>query len=168
MISSNDALASRGGSRTWARAAYALELCLIGALYFLMAKAGLALASINPSATPIWPATGLALAAVLIRGYRIWPAILLGAFAANVITAGSVVTSIAIAPGNMLEGVLSGWLINRWSYGRNSFAAPRSVARFYVICMLPTALSASIGVTSLGLTGFAEWSNFGSIWLTWW
>jgi PAS domain S-box-containing protein len=168
MISSNHALASRGGSRIWARAAYALELCVVGALYFLMAKAGLALASINPSATPIWPATGLALAAVLIRGYRIWPAILLGAFAANVITAGSVATSIAIALGNMLEGVLGGWLINRWSYGRNSFATPGGVARFSFICILPTAFSASIGVTSLAVTGFAEWSDFGSIWLTWW
>ena len=146
MISSNHASASRGGSRIWARAAYALELFVVGALYFLMAKAGLALASINPSATPIWPATGLALAAVLIRGYRIWPAILLGAFAANVITAGSVATSIAIALGNMLEGVLGGWLINRWSYGRNGFATPGGVARFSFICMLPAALSASIGV----------------------
>src|SRR5215216_5744408 len=119
---SDDALTSRAGSRIGAPAAYALELCLFGVIYFLVAKGGLALASINSSATPIWPATGLALAAVLIRGYRIWPAILVGAFAANAITAGSVVTSIAIALGNMLEGLVGGWLINRWSYGRNSFA----------------------------------------------
>src|SRR5437867_9813821 len=36
------------------------ELVFVGLIYFLCAKAGLALASINPSATPIWPATGFA------------------------------------------------------------------------------------------------------------
>src|SRR3954467_15879252 len=133
MISSNHASASRGGSRIWARAAYALELCVVGALYFLMAKAGLALASINPSATPIWPATGLALAAVLIRGYRIWPAILLAAFTANAITAGSLAISIAIGIGNTLEGLIGAWLVNRWCSGRACFATPVGVARFSLI-----------------------------------
>src|SRR3954462_6296943 len=158
MISSNDALASRGGSRTWARTAYALELCLIGALYFLMAKAGLFLASINPSATPIWPATGLALAAVLIRGYRVWPAILLAAFAANATTAGSLATSIAIGIGNTLEALIGAWLINRWCNGRACFSTPVGVARFALISVVPTALCATIGVGSLTLAGFAEWS----------
>src|SRR5215510_16206020 len=51
-----------------------------GAVYFVCAKYGLLLASINPSATPIWPATGVALAAVLLLGYRILPAIFLAAF----------------------------------------------------------------------------------------
>src|SRR5205085_11446014 len=45
--------------------AYAVELCLIGIVYFLLATFGLALSSINPSATPIWPPSGFALAAVL-------------------------------------------------------------------------------------------------------
>jgi len=36
----------------------------IGVAYFFLAKAGLTLASIHPSATPIWPPTGLALAAI--------------------------------------------------------------------------------------------------------
>jgi hypothetical protein len=58
---------------------YALELFGIGLAYFILAKIGLALASIHPSASPIWPPTGLALAAVMFRGYRIWPAIFLGA-----------------------------------------------------------------------------------------
>src|SRR5258707_11022739 len=110
MIEFSEVTAWRGRSRIHDAAAYAFELCLIGIVYFLMAKGGLVLASINPSATPIWPATGLALAAVLIRGYRVWPAILFAAFAANVTTAGSVATSLAIGVGNMLEGVVGAWL----------------------------------------------------------
>ena len=105
--------ASQGGSRIRGSAAYTLELGLIGLVYFVLAKGGLALASINPSATPIWPPTGFALAVVLIRGYRVAPAILIGAFAANVTTAGTFATSLAIGLGNMLEAVVGVWLIDR-------------------------------------------------------
>jgi integral membrane sensor domain MASE1 len=72
---------------------YVVELLGIGLAYFGCAKAGLLLASVNPSTTPIWPATGLALAAVLLLGYRISPAILLAAFLANAATGGSIATS---------------------------------------------------------------------------
>src|SRR5215207_5885873 len=51
---------------------YAGGLIAIGVIYFALAKGGLALASISPSATPIWPPTGFALAAVLLWGYRTW------------------------------------------------------------------------------------------------
>src|SRR5205085_3826643 len=148
--------------------AYAVELCLFGIVYFLLAKFGLALASINPSATPIWPPSGFALAAVLLRGYRIWPAILIGSFVVNATTAGSIATSIAIGCGNMLEGVVGAYLINHWSEGRGTFASPAGVARFAILSFIPTEISATVGVLSLALAGFAEWSNFGSIWLTWW
>src|SRR5207244_3629324 len=37
-----------------------------------------------------------------------------------------------------------------------------------LLSFLPTALSATIGVTSLELAGFADPRQIGSIWLTWW
>jgi PAS domain S-box-containing protein len=168
MISADEEPASHSGPPFRGALAYAIELCLVGILYFLLAKFGLALASINPSATPIWPPSGFALAAVLLRGYRIWPAILVGAFVVNATTAGSIATSIAIGCGNTLEGVLGAYLINRWSGGLGTFASPAGVARFALISFIPTELSATIGVLGLALAGFAEWSSFGSIWLTWW
>ena len=64
-------------------AKYCAELLAIGAAYFLLAKAGLLLASIHPSATPVWPAAGLALAAILLRGVRVWPAIFAGSLTAK-------------------------------------------------------------------------------------
>src|SRR5436190_17944670 len=118
MRSSDDVAASQAGSPIRGTGTYALELVVIGAVYFILAKVGLTLASIHPSATPIWPATGLALAAVLLRGYRVAPAILIAAFAANVTTAGTLATSAVIGVGNMLEGLVGAWLINRWSGGR--------------------------------------------------
>ena len=109
---------------------YAGGLVAIGVIYFALAKGGLALASIHPSATPIWPPTGVALAAVLLWGYRTWPAIFTAALIANATTAGSVPAAIAIATGNSLEAVVGAYLINQWSSGCNTFSTPNSVAKF--------------------------------------
>jgi two-component sensor histidine kinase len=148
---------------------YLLDLLVVGAAYFALAKLGLTLASINPSATPIWPPTGLALAAVLLRGYRVWPAIFLAAFAANESTAGSVYTSAAIALGNTFECLVGGYLTRLWSEGSGPFDRPLAVARFALISLVAaTPISATIGVASLSLAGYADTSRLASIWMTWW
>jgi signal transduction histidine kinase/CheY-like chemotaxis protein len=147
---------------------YAIELLGIGLAYFVFAKIGLALASINPSATPIWPPTGLALAAVMLWGYRVCPAIFAAAWLANATTAGSIYTSSAIALGNTLESVVGAYLISRWSGGLRTFDTPGGVARFALICLAAAApLSATIGVGSLSLAGYAG-DDLASTWITWW
>jgi signal transduction histidine kinase/ActR/RegA family two-component response regulator len=158
-----DAVAPRGAGT------YAIELLAIGVAYFAFAKLGLALASVHPSATPIWPPTGLALAAVMLRGYRIWPAILLAAWLANATTAGSLATSFAIALGNTLESLVGGYLINRWAGGLRTFDSPAGVARFaLIVLVVATPVSATIGVGSLAFGGFADPARLASTWLTWW
>src|ERR1700680_3651490 len=148
---------------------YPMELAAVAIVYFGAANLSLTLASIHPSAPPIWPPTGLALAAVLLWGYRIWPAIFAGALLVNLITAGSIYTSCAIGFGNTMEAVIGGWLINRWSDGRNTFDTPMSVARFTLISLGPSTMtSATIGVGSLSLAGYADTSNLAPIWMTWW
>ena len=147
----------------------AAALLAAGLCYFALARLGLMLALINPSATPIWPATGFAVAVVLLWGYRLLPAILAGAFAANVITAGSLLSSAVIALGNSLEAFIIVWMVNRWSDGRETFARPFAVAKFASIALTPgTMVSATIGVGVLVATGFASVSNYSAIWMTWW
>src|SRR6516225_11160767 len=106
-------------------AKYAFELAIIGACYFVLAKAGLTLASIYSSALPIWPAAGFALAAVLLRGLRVWPAIFAAAFfvgaptdMADASLADAILSSVGVAAGNTLEAVVGGYLIKSWSQGR--------------------------------------------------
>jgi PAS domain S-box-containing protein len=151
------------------RARYAAVLVAVALIYFVLAKLGLALASINPSASPIWPPTGLAIAAVLLAGPRIWPALFAGAFAVNATTAGTLETSLLIALGNTLEAVVGGVLVARWSGGNDTFASPGNVAKFAATCFgIATVISATIGVVTLCAAGFAPWEKFGPIWTTWW
>ena len=80
---------------------YALELAVIGAGYFVLAKVCLILDALHPGGIPIWPATGFALAAVLLRGYRVWPAIFAAGWIAGATTGiagASVAGSIASRP----------------------------------------------------------------------
>ena len=142
---------------------------LLAMAYFGLAKAGLAFASLHPSASPVWPPSGLALAAVLLWGTRVWPAIALGAFLANVTTFGNFATSATIAAGNSLEATITAWLIGRFAGGREALEAPSRVVTFAGLTLFPgTMVSATLGVGSLVLGGLADPSKFASIWLTWW
>jgi integral membrane sensor domain MASE1 len=115
-----------------------VALILVGFAYFALANLGLRLASINPSATPIWPPTGLAIAAILLWGNRIAPAIFIGAFLINQLTAGSIFTSLAIACGNTLEAMIAGYLIRHWAEGKQVFETPIGVTKFALISLAAT------------------------------
>jgi diguanylate cyclase (GGDEF)-like protein len=104
-----------------------------------------------------------------VLGYRVWPAIFISAFLVNVTTAGSVATSVSIAAGNTLEGVVGAYLVEKFARGRHAFQRARDVFRFALLAaVVSTTVSATCGVTSLALGGFAPWASYGSIWLTWW
>src|SRR5215467_11793952 len=119
---------------------------ILVAVYFIAGKFGLRLAFGNPSATTVWPPTGLALAALLICGYRVWPAIFVSAFLVNITTAGSVATSIAIAAGNTLEGLVGAYLVNRFAGGRDALAHTTTLFKFTALAaMLSTTVSATCG-----------------------
>ena len=137
-------------------------------VYFIAGKFGLMLASLHVSASPVWPPAGIALGALLVLGYRAWPAIFIGAFFVNVTTAGNVVTSLAIASGNTLEALCGAWLVNRFAGGTTVFDRPQAVFTFALAAAVSTIIGPAFGVTSLALAGFADWANYGAIWLTWW
>ena len=145
------------------------RLAVLCALYVAAGKLGLSLAFVHASTSAVWPATGIALAGFLLYGGRVWPAILLGAFLVNVTTSGSVVTSIAIAIGNTLEGLLGAWLVARFARGARFVERAQDFIKFALLAgLLATMVSASIGATMLVLTGQAPPAAFDDIWLTWW
>jgi len=141
---------------------------LFAVIYLIAGKIGLHLASLHASASPVWPPAGIALAAILLLGYRAWPAIFIGAFLVNLTTAGDIPTSVAIATGNTLEAVAGAWLVNRFAGGKSVFDRPQGVFKFALAAAISAVISPVFGVTSLALGGFADWGNYGAIWVTWW
>ncbi|HET7266298.1 MAG TPA: MASE1 domain-containing protein [bacterium] len=147
----------------------AVTVASVAAVYFAAAKLGLRLAFFHPSATAVWPSSGIALSSLLLIGYGTWPGILVGAFLANLTTAGTVWTSLGIAIGNMLEGLVGAYLVNRCARGSDVFDRAQDVFKFVLLAaVLSTMIAATVGPTSLALGGFARWADYGQIWLTWW
>ena len=141
----------------------------LGAGYVLAGKLGLQMAVFHPSATPVWPPTGISLAAFLLFGYWVWPAVFLGALVVNVTTVGSIVSSLGIATGNTLEGLVGAFLINHFANGRKLFGQQGDTLKFVLLAaLLSTIVSPTIGVTSLSLGGYADWEKYSAIWMTWW
>ena len=145
-----------------------LAIGVLALAYFVVGKAGLRLAFLQPSASPVWPPAGIAVAALLVLGSRAWPGIFLGAFLVNATTAGNIGTSLAIASGNTLEALCAAWLLNRYAGGTRVFDRAQDVFKFALIGAGSTAISPLIGVTNLVLAGFADWGNYSRVWVTWW
>src|SRR5262249_50281010 len=148
---------------------YVVELTGIAIIYVGLAKLSLALASIQSKCDPDLAANWVRSRNRITSGISSFSAIFLGALVANVTTAGSISTALAIAVGNTLESLIGAYFINRWSDGPSTFDTPAGVSSFALICLIPSTMtSATLGVGSLSLGGYAGWSEFRSIWTTWW
>jgi signal transduction histidine kinase/integral membrane sensor domain MASE1 len=145
-------------------------LAAIGALYFASGKLGLQyFAFVHASASPVWPPAGIALAAFLLFGRPVWPAIFAAAFLVNATTAGTVLTSLGIAAGNTLEGLVGARLVHRFAGGTRVFDRALDAFIFLVAAAVPSAaVSATIGVTTLAVARYAPWTDYSTIWATWW
>jgi PAS domain S-box-containing protein len=140
----------------------------VGVLYFVAGKLGLAFAVVHTNATAVWPPAGIALAAVLLLGRQVWPAIFAGAFLVNISTAGSIVSSLGIAAGNTAEALIGAFLVERFANGAAAFDRAQDIFKFVVAVLLATMMDATLGVSTLAVTGHARWADFAPIWLTWW
>jgi PAS domain S-box-containing protein len=141
----------------------------VTAVYFLAGRLGLSLAVINPSASPVWPPTGIALASALLLGVSVWPALFLGAFLVNYSIVPSIASSLGIAVGNTAEALVGAYLVTRFANGRAAFDRTRDFFVFVALAgFASTAVSATLGTTSLAVTGALGWSAYLPVWLTWW
>ncbi|MFO1533030.1 MAG: MASE1 domain-containing protein, partial [Thermoplasmatota archaeon] len=143
-------------------------LSAVAVAYATVARLGLLLATVNASASPVWPATGVAIAAVLLFGWRAVPAVLAGAFAANAANGTPWTVAAAIAAGNGAESLAAGLLLKRWANGARAFERVDDLVRFAWAAAAASMASATIGVLAVSAAGLSPWPLFGAAWATWW
>ncbi|HEY1252087.1 MAG TPA: MASE1 domain-containing protein [Thermoanaerobaculia bacterium] len=142
---------------------------LLAAAYVLLARFGLAMHAINVFASLVWVPSGLSLAAILILGTRFWPAIFVGATVANLWTGAPPLVAAAIGAGNTLEAVLGAWALLRVPGFRRSLDRVADVIGLIVLAAIgSTAVSATVGVSSLVLSGLVTPSGAPRTWGAWW
>ena len=142
---------------------------ILFAAYFTTAKFGLTINAVGGFATFVWPPTGIALAALLMLGYRFWPGIALAAFLVNYSMGAPLLAAFGMAAGNTLEAVVGAYLLRQWVGFDNSLERLRDVLGLILFAaLMSTAVSATIGVSSLTLTGVIPSSSYGLTWRAWW
>ena len=146
---------------------YGATLIVAALLYFLCARLGLAFATLQESASPVWPASGFAVALLIVAGPRAWPAVALGAFSANVLT-GGVLSAGFITLGNTAEALAGMWLFNRISAINPGYLPIARSSGFVLAALSAPLASAGVGVlTLLGLDALGD-SGAGGVFVTWW
>lgn len=147
---------------------YLLLLFLVALCYFVLAKLGLLLATINKTASPVWPASGLAIGAMLLFGYRIWPAVFVAALIANLQTDAPLLTTLVIAIGNSLEAIIAKYLYDKLRKISYQTSFSMNTLALLLAIMIAAAVGSSIGLLSLMTTSTTSLQSAQGIWLTWW
>jgi signal transduction histidine kinase/integral membrane sensor domain MASE1/ActR/RegA family two-component response regulator len=138
-------------------------------VYIATAKLGFVAAFAVGHVSPVWPAAGLAIWAVLHFGVQIWPAIWVAALIANVTTHVPPIPAAALATGTTLEALVAFWLLRDFADVDRRLDRLRHVTAFILGgAVASTTISATIGVTTLGVAGLQPWSRFGMLWCVWW
>ncbi|HVI89526.1 MAG TPA: CHASE domain-containing protein [Dongiaceae bacterium] len=152
------------GSRAIAYPAATLVLAVV---YFTAARLGLLLATVNESASPVWPASGLAVAALALGGWRLWPAIALGALLANSLVGGPL-SAVPISLGNTLEALLGSWIVIRATGIKAEHFPIARTASFVLAALFAPLPSMATGVATLVAAGTLTAEQSGAVALTWW
>jgi signal transduction histidine kinase len=126
------------------------------------------MAYVQVNTSPVWPPTGIALAALLIFGYELWPGVSLGVLLGSMLTGAPTNLAVGMAIGNTLEALAGAYLLRRFFGFHNAIDRIQDVVGLAAVAMLSTAISASIGATTLILTGLGDPEHLGAIWITWW
>lgn len=141
----------------------------IAGVYFGLGKASLLLASLHPSASPVWPPAGFALAMVLLLGTRYWPAVFAGALFVNATNDSSLGGSAIIAAGNTLEALAGWFFLDRFAGRAKAFESVPGVMLFSFFAAFASPLiAASFGVASVLLDATATMESAPFVWVTWW
>lgn len=147
-----------------------IGLCAgLAGVQYLAVRLGLVMGIAHGNVSPVWPATGLAIAVLLRFGVNLWPGVIIGSFLGLVHTGVGIPVVMGEAAAALLEAVTAVWLVRWWIGTDDPFSGTRDVIRFCVMAGgVATAVSATVGVSSLCLGGVVPWQSFEYLWGTWW
>jgi integral membrane sensor domain MASE1 len=146
---------------------YVVEITVLAVVYHLAARLGLQMAYVQQNTSPVWPPSGIALAALLLFGIRDWPGITLGVVLGSLLTGAPLGLSLGFGVANTLEAVIGASLLTRWIGFDLGLNRIRDVIGLVIAAACGTAVSATIGVSTLILSQNIPLSSFSTLWIIW-
>lgn len=156
-----------------------LAMLILAVLYALAGRFGQLIAIPPGFATPVWLPSGIALAALLLHGYRLWPGIWLGSMIVNIwaffepTSTSPVMRSLLVGTllgtGASLQAIAGTYIVRTVIDSGGPCDKAKNVFKFAVFGGgVACVIGATVGVTSLALSGIIDWGYYGYTWLTWW
>ncbi len=144
----------------------AVQLCLVGALYYALVRIGMEAAPYTLDVAAVWPAAGFAFAALRVWGLRMWPAVFIGGFVPIMLNnpPGAIVI---LAGADTCGALASVWLLNRFHGQDEFYNTPRGMAIFMCAALVLSLVSSAIGVGTLLTIGKINSQPAGVVWWTW-
>lgn len=147
---------------------YLGKILVFAVLYHLAARLCLKMAYVQANTSPVWPPTGIAIAVLLLFGLSLWPGITLGVLVGSILTGAPVTLAMGMAFGNTLEAVIAVYFLKHCLHFHEALDRLNDVIGLAVVALVSTAISATIGTSTLVLTTQTPRSTFFNIWITWW
>jgi len=170
---SEAALRQGARSKLWAQlgspqARYVIGVASLAGFYYAGAKVGYLLEFSGPVAAIVWLPVGIGIAFLYLGGLRYWPGVLIGDLFANDYMTLPIGSALGQTCGNVLEVVLATVLVRRFVRRGSPLDTVSGVGWLVVAIAAGTALSATVGASSLLLGDVISWHDAPKVWRTWW
>ncbi|MEG4998313.1 MASE1 domain-containing protein [Microcoleus sp. B4-D4] len=148
---------------------YFLTVGAIASIYYVTSQLAVSTLTLSTEIYPMWPAAGIAQVALLLFGPKMWPGIAIGGFLFSMSIPSA---NIAVASISACARTLQAWTGTYLLQGMNFNARLDRLKDILGIVGLSafasTLINSTIGSIVVCLTGLSSWSNFGTMWGTWW
>ena len=141
---------------------------IIPAVHFGLCRIYLLISSENGTVA-IWPSAGLFLAAFLLLGWRILPVLFISDFVIKLIVffPQDLVTSSLTAFGNIVDLLVTSYLINRFVKYRHLLDRSQDVLRFFILSIPSPIIGTTLATTLLCVRGITPWTTYPEVWRSW-
>lgn len=150
----------------------------IAIAYGITSKLSIDFAALPGKVTAVWLPSGMTLALVTGLGNWAIPGIFLGSvvgISRDLLTMTPPLPmpsffflNLVCAVANCLQPIVAVAIVKKLTGEKPSFERVSNVTSFFVAAIVAPSLSATLGITGLGLIGSLPWTNYGISWLTWW
>ena len=148
---------------------YFLAVGALALTYYWASQFAISALTLSSEIYPMWPAAGIAQAALLVFGRQLWPGIAIGGFLFSMsVPSANIATALISAAARTLQAWTGTYLLQRINFSA-TFDRLKDVLGIVGLAALgSTLINSTIGSIVVCLSGLSSWSNFRTIWGTWW
>ena len=148
---------------------YFLTVGAIALTYYWASQLAISNLTLSSEIYPMWPAAGIAQAALLLFGRQLWPGIAIGGFLFSMnVASPNIATALISAAARTLQAWAGTYLLQRINFSAGLDRLKDVLGIVGLAALGSTLINSTIGSIVVCLSGLSSWSNFGTIWATWW